>query len=149
MKWGLTKKRDNSSNIDQFDNEMDHFFNNFFSMEPFQMFDSKWDPSVDVKEDDNMIQVTAELPGIDEKDLNVTLEKNCLLISGEKNENREEKSKKGYYCERKFGSFSRRIALPEGIKTEEIKANYKNGVLILEIPKEEIAKSKKIEIKVK
>ena len=94
--------------------------------------------------------VKAEIPGLDEKDLNVSLHNNMLTISGEKKNERaeEDKNRNYYYCERSFGSFSRTIELPEGIKHDEVKARYKNGVLEIELPKDESARPRKIEISV-
>lgn len=151
MKWGLTKNNTkNTDLVDSFRDDFDHFFDNFFKSDSIELFDSKWVPSVDVEEDDNEIRVTAEIPGIDEKDLNVTLDNHYLTISGEKNESKEEKSKgQVIMSERRFGSFSRTIAVPEGIKTYGIKAKYKNGTLTVKLPKDESVKPRKISIDVK
>lgn len=93
----------------------------------------------------------AEIPGIDEKDLQVTLENNILTIAGEKKEERNEKDRDSRWVvsERKFGSFRRSISLPEGIRSDKIKAAFRNGVLRVEIPREESAKPRKITIDVK
>ena len=138
-----------TSPFNSFKSEINRVFDDFFSLTPSNLFDSEWNPVVDVEETDKEIHVTAEVPGIDEKDLNVTLENNILTISGEKTEEKEEKKKKSYiYTERKYGSFSRLITLPEGVKGDQIKAKFKKGVLEIVIPKDESAQPKKIQIDV-
>lgn len=151
MKWGLTRKtNDQDYSVDSFHKEIDRVFNDFFSFEPSAFFKSDWLPKVDVREDEKEINVTAELPGIDEKDLNVSLEQGMLTISGEKKSEREERDKKKNYVisERHYGSFSRSIALPEGVKADKIKAEFKKGILKIEIPKDETVQPKKITINV-
>jgi HSP20 family protein len=101
-----------------------------------------------VEEDEKTIRIKAEVPGIDEKDLEVKIENNVLTLSGEKKEERKEEKKNYVFSERKFGSFSRSISLPESIKTDKVKATFKKGVLNIEIPKDEKAEPKKIAIEV-
>jgi HSP20 family protein len=101
-----------------------------------------------VEEDKNSIHVKAEIPGIDENDLNVRIEENVLILSGEKKEERKEEKKNYIFSERKFGSFSRSIDLPVGIKSDKIKATFKKGVLNIDIPKDETKEPKKIAIEV-
>ncbi len=106
-------------------------------------------PDVDVAETDKEVQVTADLPGVDEKDLEVTLAEGVLTISGEKKSEREEKKKDYHRIERVFGRFERSIALPEGLAEDKVAATFKNGVLTVTIPKKPEAKksSRKIPIK--
>jgi HSP20 family protein len=106
-------------------------------------------PSIDVKETDKGIEVEAELPGVDEKDVQVTLEDNVLTIKGEKKAEKEE-SKKGYYMsERSYGSFMRSFELPAGIDAGKVSATFTKGVLKVSLPKPAAAeaKAKKIDIK--
>jgi len=88
------------------------------------------------------------MPGIDEKDLDVRLEYNVLVLSGEKKEEKKEEKKNYVFSERKYGSFYRTIALPEGAKTDKIKTTFKKGILSIEIPKDEVKEAKKIPIEV-
>ena len=132
-----------------FRNEMERVFDDFFSLRPTELFDSEWVPSIDVDEDEKNVYVRAEIPGIEEKDIDVTLEENILTISGEKKEEHEEKDKKHWLRESRFGSFQRSVALPEGIKAESAKAKFKKGVLDIEIEKTEKSKPKSIKIDVK
>ncbi len=132
-----------------FRNEMERVFDDFFSLRPTELFDSEWVPSIDVDEDEKNVYVRAEIPGIEEKDIDVTLEENILTISGEKKEEHEEKNKKQWLRESRFGSFQRSVALPEGIKADSAKAKFKKGVLNIEIEKTEKSKPKSIKIDVK
>ena len=133
-------------------NLFDNFFDGFGLAPTFGKLQKQYDsfvPKVDVKEKEKNFQVTAELPGIDEKDLDVSLTEGTLSIKGEKKSEVEDK-KDGYHrIERSYGSFSRLIALPEGIDEEKIEASYKKGVLKVVIPKTEKAQEahKKIEVK--
>ncbi|MDY6969594.1 MAG: Hsp20/alpha crystallin family protein [Spirochaetota bacterium] len=152
MNWNLTnKKNDNFFGLDLFKQDLSKVFDDFFSLKPTNLFQSEWMPNIDVEEDENTIHVKAEMPGIDEKDISVNLENNILTLKGEKNEEKEEKSKdkKYHYSERKFGSFSRSITLPENIKTDTIEATFKKGILKIEIPKDETKKSNKIQVEIK
>ena len=108
-------------------------------------------PDVDVVEKDDAIEVRAELPGMEEKDIDVQLSDRMLTIKGEKKEEREEGEKDSRYhlSERRYGSFERSFRLPEGIDSDKVKANFKNGVLVVNIAKspELQDKTKKIEVK--
>lgn len=106
-------------------------------------------PAVDVKESDKEITVSAELPGMDEKDVDVSVSRGVLTIRGEKKEEKEEKDRNYYRMERSFGSFHRTLALPEGLEIDRAEADFKKGVLTVRIPrsKEAQAAIKKIPIK--
>lgn len=152
MKWGLTRhNHEKGMSLDTLRKNINSLFDDFFALTPTSMFEFDWSPSVDVEEDDNTIHVKAEVPGLDEKDLKVTLENNVLIIEGEKKEELRKEDRESRYIisERKFGSFHRSIALPDGIKTDKIKASFKKGVLNIEIPKDETSKPRRINIDVK
>ena len=101
-------------------------------------------PSVDVSETDKEIHVTAELPGMDEKDLDITLSGNNLIIRGEKKSEKEEKGEQFYRKESAYGAFHRTIPLPVEVETERIEAKFNKGVLEIRIPKSpEAQKAKK------
>ena len=104
-------------------------------------------PAFDISEADDHFVVKADLPGIDPKNLDISLTGNVLTIRGEKKEEREEKNERYYTLERQFGSFSRSFMLPADVKEEGIGASYKDGVLRVNIPKSERAKQKKIPVK--
>jgi len=148
MITNLIKRNNKEWGIDSFRKDMDKLFDDFFFFSPTSLFKNEWVPSIDVEEDKNSIRVKAEIPGMDEKDLNVRIEDNVLTLSGEKKEEKNEEKKNYIFSERKFGSFSRSISLPEGIKTDKIKATFKKGVLNIDIPKDEAKEPKKIAIEV-
>jgi HSP20 family protein len=141
MKWGLAKLND-------LDFAFPTVIDDFFRTAPSVFSGYELMPKVDVHEDDKAVYVKAEMPGLEEKDLEVTLKENILTISGEKKEVKTEEDKKWdyYYCERRFGSFSRSIELPTNVKADAIQAHYHNGVLEIELPKDEAAQPKKISI---
>lgn len=108
-----------------------------FDIDPFRRREefSTAVPAMDFVETDKSYEITAELPGLDEKDIEVRLANGCLTIHGEKHEEKE-KTKKGYYLnERHFGSFERMICMPDGVDTEKIEATFKKGVLSVMLPK--------------
>jgi HSP20 family protein len=151
MKFGIKKREDAlNSDIDLFRKSISDLFDDFFAVNKGSLYDSDYMPAIDVREDDSNIYIKADIPGIDEKNLSVNIENNILTIKGEKSEERrEEKDKKVLIMERKSGSFQRSIRLPEGIHSNGIKANFKNGVLSIDIPREKIDESRKVKISVK
>lgn len=150
MKWGLTKRNETKLNpFEAFERDVKRIFDDFFALEPVDLFDSAWVPLIDIEEDEKSIHLRAEIPGIDEKDLNVTLEDNVLTISGEKKEERKEENKRYVLAERRFGSFKRSIALPNEVKADSVKASFKNGVLTINFEKKEVSQPKRITINVK
>jgi len=92
-------------------------------------------PAVDVVESDKAYEITAELPGMDEKNIEVKVANDVLTIKGERQEEKEEKKKDYYLRERSFGSFERSFGLPEGVDADKIEASFKKGVLTLTLPK--------------
>ena len=106
-------------------------------------------PAIDFAEDEKAYHLTAELPGLSEKDINLTLSDDLLTITGEKREEREEKEKNYHYSERRFGSFRRAVQLPQHIDRDKIEANFRNGVLSVTVPKsaDAMQRQKKIEVK--
>ncbi|HHZ10615.1 MAG TPA: Hsp20/alpha crystallin family protein [Rhizobiales bacterium] len=106
-------------------------------------------PAVDLVEKDNEFEITCELPGMDEKDIELKLAGDMLTIKGEKTEQKEEREKDYYLSERRYGSFQRSFQLPDGIDTGKIDASFAKGVLTVKMPKSAEAqkKEKKIEVK--
>ena len=103
-------------------------------------------PAVDIVEKDGGFEVTVELPGMDEKNIEVNVANGCLTIKGEKQEEKEEKKKDYHLQERHFGSFERRFQVPEGVDASKIEANFRKGVLTVTLPKR--AEAKKAEQKI-
>jgi len=106
-------------------------------------------PSVDIVEKEKVYEVTAELPGMDEKNIDVKLANGMLSITGEKKEEHEEKKKDYHLSERRYGSFQRSFRVPDGVDAEKISAEFKKGVLTVTLPKtaEALKAEKKIAIK--
>jgi len=129
----------------------DDFFSGFPLASPGALDDriGAFYPSIDVKESDKEIVVKAELPGLEEKDIEVLLAEDTLTIKGEKREEKEDKGKNYYHMERTYGSFHRVIPLPIEVEANKVEAAFKNGVLSVVLPKTEKAKaaSRKISIK--
>jgi HSP20 family protein len=138
--------RSDANMFDSLQREIDKVFVNF--TRDFPMFGSRdLMPSVDVTETDKDIEITAELPGLEEKDVQINLADNVLTIKGEKKAEKEEKDKSYRLVERSYGAFSRSIELPGGVNPDAIKANLAKGVLKVSVPKPAPAQTKKIEVK--
>lgn len=132
--------------------EMNRMFDDFFRDFDLSPLDngrgmSVFTPAVDVREDDKEVIVKAELPGMEEKDVEVSLDANGLTIKGEKKEEKEESGKGYVRREARYGSFRRTIPLPEGLNLDKVEAAFKKGVLTVTLPRLEEAKAKKIAVK--
>jgi len=121
--------------------EMDRLFDDFFRRGGLMR------PSVDVVETDDTVVVKAELPGMEPKDVDISVSGDKLTIKGERKAEKEEKGKTFYRMERCYGSFCRTVELPVSVEADKAKADYKNGVLEITLPKTEQVKAKKIPIK--
>lgn len=124
--------------------EIERVFDNFGAWRGFD--GTVFTPSMEVTETDKAIEVTTELPGIDEKDVDISLSNDVLTIRGEKRAEKEEKNKSYRLVERSYGSFERSLALPSGIDAEAIKAHMEKGVLKITLPKPAAAQAQKIKI---
>jgi len=107
-----------------------------------------WMPTVDISETDAEYLIKAELPEIKKEDVKVTVEDGVLTLQGERRQEKEEKGKKFHRVERSYGSFVRSFTLPESVDDAGVKAEYKDGVLALHLPKTERVKPKAIDVKV-
>jgi HSP20 family protein len=130
--------------------EMDDLWNQFFTEFPvLKRHEGEWAPSVDISENKESFIVQAELPGVEQKDVNVTISGNMLTVKGEKKKEEEKKDEHHHSVERYYGSFQRSFQLPANVQTDKIEATFDKGVLKVTLPKTEEAKKKEIEIKVK
>jgi HSP20 family protein len=135
-----------------FHSEMDRVFDRFLS-DPWSLSGGlpdggfAWSPQVDVVDGEKDVTVKAEIPGVDPKDLDISVSGNLLTIAGEKSEVDEEKSDKFYRSERRFGSFRRTFELPSTVDTDRVSADYGNGLLTVRIEKIAGAKPKKIPVR--
>jgi HSP20 family protein len=127
-------------------NLFDRFFGDWGLTSVFDE-DKEWAPAFDVVENEKEYAVTAELPGIDIKDVDITLAEGILTVKGEKKHEKEENTDGYHMIERRYGSFSRSFRMPGKVETDKIDANYKDGVLKVVLPKAEGTETKKIEIK--
>ena len=105
-----------------------------------------WSPSVDIYETEGEIVVQAELPGMDRKDISLHLENNVLTIRGDRQFKKETKEDNYHRIERSYGAFSRSFSIPTTVDEDKIRADYKDGVLNIALPKKEQAKPKQIQI---
>lgn len=133
--------------VQSFQKEMNRLFQDFFEVAPFGGRESGLYPEIDVKETEKEIKISAEVPGLEEKDVEVLLSSDSLTIKGEKRQEKEEKGQSYYRSERRYGAFSRVIPLTADIEADKAEANFRNGVLHISIPKTEKANAKKIPIK--
>lgn len=133
-------------NLVSWHREFDDLFRDFFGA---RGDDAVWTPAVDIEEQDDSCLVTADMPGLSQKDIKVTLQDGVLTLHGERKEEKSEKDKKGgnRRIERTYGAFSRSFTLPAGTDPEKVKAAYKDGVLTVTVPKAEEVKPKEIEVK--
>ena len=144
--------------------EMDRLFDDFewgswrlpsprglFDVQPFSRGDVSWGkvPAVDVTDTEKTYELTAELPGMDEKNVEVKFANGVLTIKGEKKEEKEEKKKDYHLSERRYGSFQRSFTVPDGVDTDKIEANFKNGVLTVTLPKTPEAQKQEKHIAIK
>ena len=127
------------------------FRSSLFNIAPFRRSETTFAaiPAVDVSETDKAYEITAELPGMDEKNVEVKLANGILTIKGEKQEEKEEKQKDYYMRERSFGSFERNFQVPDGVDVDKIDASFKNGVLSVTLPKSPEAQKAEKKIAVK
>lgn len=145
--------------------EMDRVFDEFtrhWTVSPFHRRVFDWEPlrrmerasgvmmpDIDVAEGEEAIRVSAELPGMEEKDINVEVTEDTLTISGEKREEREEKDEDHHLSERRYGAFKRTLRVPDTVASSKVSAEMKNGILTITLPKTEKAKQKPKKVSVK
>lgn len=129
--------------------EMDRIFQEFFGRTYVpERFEIEWAPAVDVSETEDAIIVKADLPGVKPEDIEINIVDNVLTIRGEKKREAEEKKENFYRVERFYGSFMRAIQLPTEVEVDKVKAQYKDGVLKITLPKKPEEKKKVIKVEV-
>lgn len=139
--------RRNRGDLARLHNEMDDLFDGFFRGldRPFAGYKA-W-PSLDVAEQENAVVVRAEVPGCKPEDIEISVCNNTLTISGEKKETKEEKDKGYYYAETTSGNFRREITLPTDVDASKVEAKCNNGVLSITLPKAQVSKAVKVQVK--
>jgi len=125
-----------------------HPFTPFGNVSEESLTQGSFVPPVDVYEDEHSIQLKMEVPGIDEKDIDIRLENNIMTVKGERQFNQETKEENYHRIERRYGSFSRTFTLPNAVNPEDVKAQYDKGVLTIRLGKRAEAKPKQIKVSV-
>lgn len=150
-KRSLARWPEDSNPFTQLQRRMNSLFDDFFSRSSLDLSGGNtgaFQPRIDVSENDKEVRITAELPGLDEKDVEVRVAKNKLTIKGEKKVEKEEEDGDYYHSECSYGYFDRTIELPQGIDADNGKAKFKRGVLKVTIPKNPEAQSHRRRIEV-
>jgi HSP20 family protein len=130
--------------------EMNRLFDSFSRGTELQsVTEGSWAPAVDIHESKESIVIDAEVPGVDQNDIKVSITDNILTIQGEKKQQKTVEEENFHRVERFYGAFSRSFNLPAGVKADQIKASFKDGVLKIILPKSEEAKTKVINVEVK
>jgi HSP20 family protein len=142
-------KREPLGELSRLRREVDRMWEDFFGPRGWGLrpWEGEWAPAIDVSETADKVEVKAEVPGIDPKEINITLTGDVLTIKGEKKSEREETKESYHLVERSYGSFSRSLTLPAAVEVDQIDARYEKGVLTVTCPKKEEVKPKAIEIK--
>lgn len=128
--------------------EVNKVFDSFFGTPAMSGREDVWTPDVDIIEDKDSITVNVDIPGMKKDDIKVSVHDQSLTIRGERRYEKEDKDKNYHRTERMYGAFSRTFSLPSTVEGDKIKANYKDGVLKIELPKVEEVKPKEIPISV-
>jgi HSP20 family protein len=129
--------------------EMDRLFDRFFEAIPGGAMEATgdWMPKADISETKDAIVVRAEIPGVEQKDLQVRLQDELLTIKGEKHQEQEDRDERHHHIERSYGSFSRTMRLPSSVDAGKVTATFKEGVLTVTLPKTAAAKGTTIPVK--
>jgi HSP20 family protein len=127
---------------------LNRLFQNSFGESQDSLTTSSFSPAVDVYEDEHAVNLKIEVPGIDEKDLDIRVENNTLTVHGERKFEKEEKEENFRRVERQYGSFTRSFTLPQTVDSENVSAHYDKGVLKISLPKKAEAKPKQIKVNV-
>jgi HSP20 family protein len=127
---------------------LNRLFQNSFGESQDSLTTSSFSPAVDVYEDEHAVNLKIEVPGIDEKDLDIRVENNTLTVHGERKFEKEEKEENFRRVERQYGSFTRSFSLPQTVDSENVSANYDKGMLKISLPKKAEAKPKQIKVNV-
>jgi HSP20 family protein len=146
--FGVLRRWDPFDEMRSMQHEMDRMFDRFLGVRGTGDVRETgvWTPTIDSFVKDGKLTIKAEVPGIDAKDLEVTVTDRELVIKGERRAERDEKEKEYTYREISYGSFERHFLLPEGAKTEDLKAKFANGILEIEVAVPELPKAKKVQI---
>lgn len=149
MTWMIRREPVNEmKNLqDEFNRVLTSAFPRFFNAED-GLVSGNWSPSVDIREDQNSLVLEADLPGVKAEDFNLSIENYKLTLSGERKFEKEAKGENYHRVERSYGSFTRTFTLPSTVSVEDVKADFKDGVLQVTLPKREEVKARQINVTV-
>jgi len=143
----LPALRSRLGELDRMRREMDRLWENVTRDHYPLTFDYDWVPSLDLSDRGDSLVAELEVPGMDPKNIDISVTGDVLTISGEKKKEREEKEHNYHLVERSYGKFSRAVRLPANVNPDRVEASYKDGILSITLDKSEQAKTKKIEVK--
>ncbi|MGD9301870.1 MAG: Hsp20/alpha crystallin family protein [Desulfobacterales bacterium] len=146
MPWKKRKKNQTNELRREIDNLYDRFFEPNFLPSSYMFGEGKWDPTLDISEGRKDITVRAEIPGIEAKDFDISIDGRLLTIKGEKKQEHREKEETYYRVERSYGYFNRTIELPAAVSPDKVDATYKRGILKIKLRKSKESESKRIKI---
>ena len=126
---------------------MDSLFESFWGLGRGEALKQAWSPRVDVSETEGEVVISSELPGMKAEDVKITVTDGVVTIEGEKKEEQKTEGRTAHQVERVYGAFRRQFRLPSAVNADEITATYADGVLMVNLPKEEAAKARQIEVK--
>lgn len=149
VRWRDRNNTSPANVFDQLQDEINRLFDFDWPREQTGLLDRNMAPAIDIAEHGDVYEVHCDLPGVDKKDLDISIASNVLTIKGEKSGEKETKDRKYYRKETWSGSFQRSISLPAGVDADKIGAEMKNGVLTITLPKKEEVKPKQIAVNVK
>jgi HSP20 family protein len=130
--------------------EMNKLFDDFLGrpLMRTEWSEGVWNPSVDISETKDNVIIKAEMPGLNKEDVKISMQDNMLTLTGEKKQEKEEKETNYHRIERSYGAFSRSFSIPTSVKSDKIRATYKDGILSITLPKTEEVKPKEIPISI-
>jgi len=143
----LPALRSQVGELDRMRREMDRLWESITRDNYPSTFDYDWVPSLDLSDRGDSLVAELEVPGMDPKDINISVTGDVLTISGEKKREKEEKEHDYHLVERSYGKFSRSVRLPSTVNPDRVEASYKDGILSISLDKAEQAKTKRIEVK--
>jgi HSP20 family protein len=146
LPWKRKKQNHAKKLQHKIDNMYEHFLEPYFLSPPYSFGKGKWSPTLDVSEGSKDITIKAEVPGVEAKDFNISIDGRRLTIKGEKRHEHEEKEKTYYRAERSYGYFSRTIELPVEVDPNKVDASYKRGILKIKLRKTKASETKRIKV---
>ncbi len=149
MKWNRSSVMDPFRHLLDLQDDMNRLFDISLAKMPKEVIPTEWVPAVNVTEERDRFVVKADLPGIEQDKIDIEIQDNVLTIKGERSEEKEEKDKNFLRRECFYGAFERSLALPTDVDAGKAEAEYKDGVLIVTLPKKEEKKAKQIKLSLK